>query len=60
MIGNHEEIQFFDLRKKNEALKFDNSRFKLENLIQIENKDQGHYISAIDSVNNRSLFYDIR
>jgi len=60
LIGNNDEIQFFDLRKKDEALKFDNSRHKLQNIIQIENKEQSHYLSAIDSLNNRTLIYDIR
>lgn len=60
LTGNHEEIQFFDLRKKDEAMKLDNSRLKLENFLQIENRDKGHYLSGIDTINNRTLIYDVR
>ena len=60
MIGNHEAIIFFDLRKKDSALEFDNSKLKLENFIQIENNNQRNYLSAVDRVHNRSLIYDIR
>lgn len=58
MIGNEEEIQIFDLRKKENAMKLDNSKLKLENFLQIENKN--NYFSAIDTVNNRNLLYDFR
>jgi len=58
LIGNSEEIHIFDLRKKEYAMKFDNSKLKLENFLQIENKK--NYFSAIDSINSRNLIYDIR
>jgi len=58
MIGNDEEIQIFDLRKKENAIKLDNSKLKLENFLQIENKS--NYFSAIDIINNRNLLYDFR
>ena len=61
LIGNSEEIQLFDLRKKDHAFKFDNLNFKLENFLQLENRDNNnYYFSAIDSINNRTLIFDLR
>jgi len=60
LVGNQEEILFFDLRKKENALKFENTKYKLQNFLQIENNNNLNYFSAIDPTNNRTLLYDFR